>query len=221
MAKFLSKDWWGGVGKGTKQIVQPVVKYGAPILGVATGGIAGGLIGTGASGLSSLWGAKNKSAALKRSVTYGLGVTAAGAVLGAVSGAGVGASGISSFRALTAPAAAAGAMDPALQGGGLGPTASFDPANAPASGGGFWGGLGGLFGGGAAAARGMGGAAGAGAQGYGVLGGVGAPEGTGLLGQGGLLGTGIGAGESEKPAGFPIVPVLIVAAIAYFALRKG
>jgi len=84
--------------KSAGRAAAKVVKYAAPVVGTLVGGPVGGLIGTGlAAGASQVGPNKNRGAALKRSIVSGLGVTAGGSALGLISGAGFGASGISSI----------------------------------------------------------------------------------------------------------------------------
>lgn len=77
-----------------------VVKYAAPVAGVAFGGVLGGLAGTAAGTLAGQARAKNKKKAFFRSLAYGGGVTAAGVGLAAISGNSLTASGIQSVKSL-------------------------------------------------------------------------------------------------------------------------
>lgn len=88
------------LGKNIKQAAKvagraaaKVVKYTAPFVGTLVAGPAGGLAGTALAGAASQVGPnKNRAKALKRTLVYGGAVTGAGMALGAISGAGLGAS---------------------------------------------------------------------------------------------------------------------------------
>lgn len=84
--------------KSAGRTAAKVVKVAAPVAGTLLLGPLGGLAGTAlAAGASQVGPNKSRSAALKRSIVSGLGITAGGSALGLISGAGLGASGISSI----------------------------------------------------------------------------------------------------------------------------
>lgn len=92
------------IEEGAKDITRVAAKavyYTAPVVGSLIGGPIGGGIGTGLSALAGQVGPnKNKGAALKRAVTYGASITGGFMALGAISGAGLTATGLSSVQQL-------------------------------------------------------------------------------------------------------------------------
>lgn len=89
------------IGKDVTRVAAKAVMYAAPIVGTAVLGPIGGAAGTGLSALAGQVGPnKNKAAQLKRNLLYGAAVTGTGMALGAISGAGLTATGLSSVQQL-------------------------------------------------------------------------------------------------------------------------
>lgn len=106
LKKKLKKTFVAKAVKSVGRATAKVVKYAAPVVGAVVAGPLGAAVGTGVAGIASQVGPnKNRGAALKRTLIYGGSVAGASAVLGLASGAGIGASVISSAGKIFSPSA--------------------------------------------------------------------------------------------------------------------